>query len=165
MSKLFLFLIARYYIHVGCSKWCGNIPLQVFKQHYNTSRKNKCLFTRQNKKKYVHFSECDIKGKYNIIVYVVLILWWFDWFWFLVFNATFNNISAISWRPVLVVEEAGVPRFDSCVHVCIGSIIYVIINILPLIEGVMVDYPKLKAACFILYWMLLVLQCQWCVLL
>jgi hypothetical protein len=25
------------------------------------------------------------------------------------FNVTFNNISAISWRPVLVVEEAGVP--------------------------------------------------------
>jgi hypothetical protein len=25
------------------------------------------------------------------------------------FNATFNNISAISWRPVSVVEEAGVP--------------------------------------------------------
>jgi hypothetical protein len=25
------------------------------------------------------------------------------------FNATFNNISAISWRPLLVVEEAGVP--------------------------------------------------------
>jgi len=31
---------------------------------------------------------------------------WFD-FW--CFNATFNNISAISWRPVLMVEEAGVP--------------------------------------------------------
>jgi hypothetical protein len=32
----------------------------------------------------------------------------YDWlidFW--CFNATFNNISAISWRPVLVVEEAG----------------------------------------------------------
>ena len=28
--------------------------------------------------------------------------------WFLVFNATFSNISAILWRPVLVVEEAGV---------------------------------------------------------
>jgi len=26
-----------------------------------------------------------------------------------VLNATFSNISAISWRPVLVVEEAGVP--------------------------------------------------------
>ena len=25
------------------------------------------------------------------------------------FNATFNNISAISWLPVLVVEEAGIP--------------------------------------------------------
>jgi hypothetical protein len=27
--------------------------------------------------------------------------------WFIVFNATFSNISAISWWPVLVVEEAG----------------------------------------------------------
>jgi hypothetical protein len=27
-------------------------------------------------------------------------------FFFFVFNATFSNISAISWRPVLVVEEA-----------------------------------------------------------
>jgi hypothetical protein len=26
-----------------------------------------------------------------------------------VLNATFSNISAISWRPALVVEEAGVP--------------------------------------------------------
>ena len=25
------------------------------------------------------------------------------------FNATFSNISVISWRPILVVEEAGVP--------------------------------------------------------
>jgi hypothetical protein len=25
------------------------------------------------------------------------------------FNATFSNISAISWRPVLVMEEDGVP--------------------------------------------------------
>jgi hypothetical protein len=31
------------------------------------------------------------------------------WIWILVFNATFSNISSISWRPVLVVEEAGVP--------------------------------------------------------
>ena len=27
----------------------------------------------------------------------------------LVLNATFSNISAISWRPVLMMEEAGVP--------------------------------------------------------
>ena len=27
-----------------------------------------------------------------------------------VFNATFNNISAISWWSVLMVEETGVPR-------------------------------------------------------
>ena len=29
--------------------------------------------------------------------------------WLVVFNATFNNISAISWRSVLLVEETGVP--------------------------------------------------------
>ena len=29
---------------------------------------------------------------------------------FMVFNATFNNISAISWRSVLLVEETGVPE-------------------------------------------------------
>jgi hypothetical protein len=28
----------------------------------------------------------------------------------MVFNATFNNISAISWQYVLLVEETGVPR-------------------------------------------------------
>jgi len=28
---------------------------------------------------------------------------------FIVSNATFSNISAISWRPVLVVEKTGVP--------------------------------------------------------
>ena len=29
--------------------------------------------------------------------------------WFIVFNATFNNISVISWWSVLLVEETGVP--------------------------------------------------------
>ena len=35
---------------------------------------------------------------------------WLIYDWFIVFNATFSNISAISWRPVLVVKEAVVPR-------------------------------------------------------
>jgi hypothetical protein len=29
--------------------------------------------------------------------------------WFMVFNATFNNISVISWQSVLLVEETRVP--------------------------------------------------------
>jgi hypothetical protein len=37
--------------------------------------------------------------------------------WFMVFNATFNNISVISWLSVLLVEESEVPlnpiSFDS----------------------------------------------------
>jgi hypothetical protein len=28
----------------------------------------------------------------------------------MVFNSTFNNISVISWRSVLLLEETGVPR-------------------------------------------------------
>ena len=31
------------------------------------------------------------------------------WIWLLVFNGIFSNVSAISWRPVLVVEGGGVP--------------------------------------------------------
>jgi hypothetical protein len=30
--------------------------------------------------------------------------------WFVVFNATFNKISAISWQSVLLVKETGVPE-------------------------------------------------------
>jgi len=30
--------------------------------------------------------------------------------WFMVCNGTFNNISAIPWRSVLLVEETGVPK-------------------------------------------------------
>jgi hypothetical protein len=32
------------------------------------------------------------------------------WFGFMVFNATFNNISVISWRSVLLVKETGGPE-------------------------------------------------------
>jgi len=38
---------------------------------------------------------------------IVVLLIYLFYFW--CFIATFGNISAISWRPVLVVEEAGVP--------------------------------------------------------
>jgi hypothetical protein len=42
------------------------------------------------------------KGVYAIVNYLNDLI--------LVINATFINISAILWRPVLVVEEAGAPR-------------------------------------------------------
>ena len=37
--------------------------------------------------------------------------------WFMVFNATFNNISVISWRSVLLVVETGVPEENPLSHV------------------------------------------------
>jgi len=47
--------------------------------------------------------------RYEQYTYIVRLILIFDFWWF---NATFSNISAtcISCRPVLVVEEAGVPR-------------------------------------------------------
>jgi len=43
-----------------------------------------------------------------IFVYSLTIYMYYG-FEFMVFNATFNNISVISWRSVLLVEETGVP--------------------------------------------------------
>ena len=45
---------------------------------------------------------------YHIMLYTLPWSIWLIDFWY--FNATFRNISAISWRPVLVLEEARVPR-------------------------------------------------------
>jgi hypothetical protein len=46
----------------------------------------------------------------------------------LVFNATLSNISAISWLPVLVVEEAGIPgenhRFEQATGKLYHAVIY-----------------------------------------
>ena len=36
------------------------------------------------------------------------------WFRFMVFNATFNNISVISWQTVLLVEKTGVSGENLC---------------------------------------------------
>jgi hypothetical protein len=35
----------------------------------------------------------------------------------MVFNTTFNNISAISWWSILLVEETGVPRENFLEHI------------------------------------------------
>ena len=48
-------------------------------------------------------------------------------YWFMVFNATFNNISVISWYSVLLAEETGSPgefnvfvlNYLLYIHVCI----------------------------------------------
>ena len=61
---------------------------------------------------------CNMANTITIItimctIYIIVESWHsilprFDLIWFIVFNATFSNISAISWRSVLVMDEAGV---------------------------------------------------------
>jgi hypothetical protein len=58
-----------------------------------------------------------------LYIYLIMISWFLGYFkiniWsvcsrvrvrIMVFNTTFNNISVISWRSVLLMEETGVPR-------------------------------------------------------
>ena len=55
----------------------------------------------------------DISFRYLkqfFLVFPSIYLVWL--FCFMVFNATFNNISVISWRSVLLVEETGGPGED-----------------------------------------------------
>ena len=48
---------------------------------------------------------------WQLCYYACTIKWWQinGWFRFMVFNATFNNISVISWQSVLLLEDSGVP--------------------------------------------------------
>jgi len=48
----------------------------------------------------------DVTGSINVSIYIYIVGWLIG---FMVFNATFNNISAISWRSVLLVEDTGGP--------------------------------------------------------
>jgi hypothetical protein len=51
-------------------------------------------------KQLIRINHCQ-GGKMYVIIGLIFDFW--------CFNATLSNISAISWRPVLVVEDAGVP--------------------------------------------------------
>ena len=54
-------------------------------------------------------------------------------FWFFVFNATFNNISVISRRSVLLVEEIGVPGEN---HRPAATLSYDVISSTPRLSGI-----------------------------
>ena len=58
--------------------------------------KNKSMFSHENGQLLNKSDTCN----YNLIFYRIGIM---------VFNATFNNISVISWLSVLLVEGTGVP--------------------------------------------------------
>jgi hypothetical protein len=73
---------------------------QIYNQSiffYQTSHEVKVKFRRSAHEWHVHIF-------LSIITFHLLV-----WFGLWVFNATFNNISVISWRSVLLVEETGVP--------------------------------------------------------
>ena len=43
----------------------------------------------------------------DLSLQIAIIKSYYNMVWFMVFNAAFNNISVISWRSVLLVEETG----------------------------------------------------------
>ena len=63
----------------------------------------------------ITFWLCNLMGDNSI-------LWIYLFGWFMVFNATFNNISVISWQSVLLVEETRVPWDDVIPLVVSGAL-------------------------------------------
>ena len=76
---------------------CRRQPVNIATQEDG----NKAIAGMQKGDKYVVF---DQGGKIKYFDFV-----WFGLVWFMVSNATFNNISVISCHSVLLVEETGVP--------------------------------------------------------
>jgi hypothetical protein len=47
----------------------------------------------------------------------------------MLFNATFNNISVISWRSVLLVEEVGVPEITTDLPQVTDKLYHIMFNV------------------------------------
>jgi len=55
----------------------------------------------------------------------------------MVFNATFNNISVISWRSVLLVEETGVPgKNPPTCHKSLTTLTHNVVSTTPRMSGI-----------------------------
>jgi hypothetical protein len=96
--------------------------------NYNSTKKanwlHKELKQNYNKTKILIYNLCQCSKGDN---YINLQR---EYEWVMVFNATFNNIAAVSWRSVLLVEETGVPEqnhrptsshWQSCSHIVASS--------------------------------------------
>ena len=68
----------------------------------------------------------------------------------MMFNATFNNISAILWQSVLLVEETGVPEKTTDLSVYIDIYIPVVWTINDVYKIYMSIKNKFK--CIVYYW-------------
>ena len=101
-------------------EYCGYWIYHNTKTNKQTNKQTNKHTNNQKKTKEQYIEDRSLSGlstctpiiidNCNIILYWTLSYKNIDWFVdFLCFNATFSNISAISWWPVLVVEEAGVP--------------------------------------------------------
>ena len=48
--------------------------------------------------------------------------------WFMVFDATFNNISVMSWRSILLEEETGVPEKNTDLSHVIDKLYHIMLH-------------------------------------
>jgi hypothetical protein len=88
---------------------CGFVSLKSYNGLFVTEifgPRCNCIgvIVRYNLNSFILKIHRNIRSHFFIIRYVTTI----GLIWFMVFNATFNNISVISWRSVLLMEETGV---------------------------------------------------------
>jgi hypothetical protein len=99
--EIFMIYSAKYETHDGLKKWCV-LQIDLFRNalvYWDQISQTDIKKTLQ--KRYIESFQSDLS------IHSVIENSWasVDWLiWFLVFNATFSNISAISWRPALVVQ-------------------------------------------------------------
>jgi hypothetical protein len=78
-----------------------------FRRIWTSCWKLFCQLRRDDERWYLQLQFGSKLTIVSLLCENITVLGWL--IWFIVLNATFSNISAIAWRPVLVMEEVGVP--------------------------------------------------------
>jgi len=92
-------------MHWPLGGWCTRVLIvhQQWCRHSDSKKNVPITLCRE-----AYSLQCEL----NRIVLLSSFLWWTVSFRSIVFNETFNNISAISWRAVFLVDETGVPGIN-----------------------------------------------------
>ena len=96
-----------FYAKIKCAKFVLllkliNCPIKTVQKYLKFNEDNAFEITMNR----VFFQTLKHFGHFIIIILGTMHI---QGLWLIVFNATFNNISVISWRSVSLVEETGVP--------------------------------------------------------
>ena len=88
-----------------------NSKMRYNKRSHHAHMQSEDKPDRTNIMSIIYWNSTTKLRKSSIIIMSIIFTFslWFSLDWFMVLNTIFNNISVISWRSVLLMEETGVP--------------------------------------------------------